>query len=128
MNFDDYLALGAMSLLRQSPILLIGAIGLWFALPMRSDLRRAAIWASTGFGLLIIHALASVIRDVASVAVQINELREPTETGLALTLWALVAYLPLLAAIAFLARAFFMDRSDASRRTYEGSAVPGGTA
>ena len=114
MNIDDYLALSATNFIRHLPVLVVGAIGLWHAIPMRHRFMRAATWASWAFGLLIVHAIVSVARDVASVAIRSNNVGDPSEIGLALTSWSMLAYLPLLAALVLLARAFFLERGGVS--------------
>jgi len=77
---------------------------------MKVQVRRAATWASSGFSLLIVHAIASVFRDVFSLVVRSDFALEPTGVALALNGLALAAYLPLLGALVSLARAFFLDR------------------
>ena len=110
MNLDDYLALSATDFIRQLPIILVGAIGLWHSIPMRRLFVRAATWASWGFGLLIVHALLSVARDVASAAIRTSKVGRPDEIGLAIAFWSVLAYLPLLFALIVLARSFFLER------------------
>lgn len=117
MGFNDYLAVAVMGVIRHAPFLVVGVIGLWHANPMRERLPRAAGWAASGFLLLIVHSILAVIRDVAVVVIQVSDVFGPTATGLALTFFGLVAYVPLLCGILLLSRAFFLDRAAASATT-----------
>jgi len=128
MGFDDYLAVAVTGVIRHSPILVIGILGLWYALPMRQQFARAAGWASLGFTLLIVHSILGVTRDVASVVIRVNFAFEPTEIGLALSFLALVAYVPLLGALLLLARAVFLDRGIARATLQDSDSVGGGNA
>jgi hypothetical protein len=119
MEIGQYLTLLLVALLRHSPVILIGVIGLRYALPLKHKIRRAANWASVGFSLLIVHAIARVARDVVSAIISLRFEEEPLGTFLTLNGLALLAYLPLLGGLAFLARSFFLDRNDLSSQPQE---------
>lgn len=100
MELSTYLSLIGIHFIRHLPVLLIGAIGLRFAVPLRKQIGRAAIWASYGFALLIIHSIARVAGDVMSIAIR----------------------------IILIARAFFLDRDEVSGQPLTGVEVVSGTA
>lgn len=127
MDFSTYLYLIGIQFVRHLPFLLIGVVGLWYAVPMKPQIARAATWASYGFGLLVVHSLARVAGDVTSIAIRVNTPLEATETGVALTVVSLIAYLPLLGALVLLSRAFFLDR-ETSGQSLAGRKVVSGAA
>jgi hypothetical protein len=116
MGIEEYTQLFAMSLVRHSPVLLVGIVGLWYSATRRLRLSGAYGWALSGFSVLSANAILSAVRDVGITAVRVNAVeggRSTSEVGMALTLWSLPAYVALLAALLLLACAVFMGRSGA---------------
>ena len=106
MLSEEFLFITALRLLRQAPLLVIGLVGLWFALRARPRHRHAYTWASWGFGLLTAYCIVHVGLEVAFVAMAFRIQAVPSGSRL----WLDSAYPIFLASLVVLARAVFIGR------------------
>jgi hypothetical protein len=114
MSIQDYAQLFGTNLVRHSPVLFLGIAGLWRSVIRREQLAQAYTTASWAFAMLAAHAIFSVVRDVARVAVRTNADAAgqlPGEIGITLTAVAAPAYVALLAALVLLGRAVLFGRA-----------------
>jgi peptidoglycan/LPS O-acetylase OafA/YrhL len=97
------------ALLTQGPLVLIGAVGLWFAFATRGRHAYVSAVAAVGFGLLIVFALSQVL--IQFLVVRAQQQAAPDASAFStLGLWSYAVYLLLLGGIAFIARAVFIER------------------
>jgi hypothetical protein len=122
MTNADVTVLAIRMLLTQVPVILIAAIGLWFAASRRARLGRVSTWATWGFGLLIVNAIVGVAIQLALMVVRMearaSSAGDVASTVSSISLWSLVNYPVFLVSIALLTRAVFLDRETQARREY----------
>jgi hypothetical protein len=115
MNGEPLLGLLQTMLIR-TPSLLVGGIGLYFALSRLGNHPRASKLAILGFSCLLLSVIGLLVVQ-AWLMFSPTVRTEPGRAGDVLAYWNLAAYPVNLVALTALGAAIFMDRKPTTHRT-----------